>query len=125
MKELLFVFAGGGLGSIARFGMNRLWGRFELNFPFATLSSNVLSCMLFGIVLGIASFRISLDEQVKLFLLTGFCGGFSTYSAFTFETLEFMKTGNSMLALGNIAANFLLCTMAIIAGMWLVKLISG
>ncbi len=68
--------------------------------------------------------RLSIDYSTKLFLITGFCGGFSTYSAFTFETVELFRNNQNLLAAGNIALNFILSVAGLYLGMFLVKVMA-
>src|SRR4051812_17983209 len=106
MKQFLLVFIGGGLGSIARFLVGKAYSSWQPDFPFATLTSNFLSCIVFGIVVMLGVDKINLTYPLKLLLITGFCGGFSTYSAFTFETVDMFKSGQNALAFSNIILNF-------------------
>ena len=121
MKDLLFVFAGGGLGSVARFFVGRLLKNWQPVFPVATLTANFLSCLVFGAVVMLGISKMNLSYSLKLMLITGFCGGFSTYSAFTFETVELFKTGQQGLALSNIILNFALSVSGLYLGMFAVK----
>ena len=81
--QLLWIFLGGGLGSVCRYLVSRLVGVDQV-FPFATLSANFLASFMLGLLFGMAGNDI-LSERQKLFFMTGFCGGFSTFS--TFSTL--------------------------------------
>ena len=111
----LWVFIGGGLGSICRYGIARLVFPLQLVFPFATLLANALSCILLG-------FLMSWDRQGmipnphKLLLMTGFCGGFSTFSTFTGETYGLFEAGHVGMAFLNIAGSLLLCLFCLFLG---------
>jgi len=122
MKQLIIVFVGGGLGSLARYLTVKLFSGRILNFPYATLTANFLSCLIMGLFLGFALQKTTLNDNLKLFLITGFCGGFSTYSTYTFETINLYKSGSISIALLNIIINFALCVAAILGGMYLSKL---
>ncbi|MGL5889905.1 MAG: fluoride efflux transporter CrcB [Bacteroidia bacterium] len=109
MQALLLIFLGGGLGSLARFGVTLAVRQFPAAaFPLATLAANVLACIVMGIVLWQFAARPA-DAPVKLFLITGFCGGFSTFSTFSFETLELFRRGHAALGVLNITISIALC----------------
>ena len=122
MKEISLVFLGGGLGSIARFLVGKLYSLWNPTFPLATLTSNFLSCLVFGVVVMLGVERINLNFSLKLLLITGFCGGFSTYSSFTFETVQLFKTGENGLVIANIILNFALSVSGLYLGMMISKL---
>ncbi len=122
MKELGLVFLGGGFGSVARFLVGRALIVFQPIFPFATLCSNFLSCVIFGAVLMLGVNKLDLSYSLKLLLITGFCGGFSTYSSFTFETVELFKNGQNGLAISNIVLNFVLSVAGLSLGAMLARL---
>jgi CrcB protein len=118
MYTFVFIFLGGGLGSLCRYAFS-LWlpARF---FPWGTLWANTLSCLLLGIVLMQFS-KTAIDEQQKLFLATGFCGGFSTFSTFSAEMLSLFQDGEQTQAFGYLLASLVLGIVAILLGMYLAK----
>ncbi len=116
MLNFFLVFLGGGLGSICRYGIARLLTN-QLNaFPFATLIANVLSCILLGFLVGL-SLKGSMNQNYKLLLMTGFCGGFSTFSTFSNETFQLFQSGNIAYAMTNIAGSLLLGLFCIYLGL--------
>lgn len=121
MKDYLLVFAGGGLGSVARFLIGKLYKNWLPQFPLATLTANFLSCLVFGAVVMLGVNKMNIPYSLKLLLITGFCGGFSTYSAFTFETVELFKHGQQGLAFSNIILNFALSVTGLYLGIFAVK----
>lgn len=88
---------GGGLGSCARYGIARLFGSLDTSFPLATSLANLFACALlgYGIVLAAQS---KISEAQKLLLLTGFCGGFSTFSTFSAEVVQLWTEGRLAMA---------------------------
>jgi CrcB protein len=108
--NLLYVFIGGGLGSLVRFGISELvLSTTRVVFPIATLCSNFLSCLVLAIAIGMFNEKITAEPSLKLLIITGFCGGFSTFSTFSFETVDLMKSGNMGMAIANIFISMLTC----------------
>ncbi|HNR49246.1 MAG TPA: fluoride efflux transporter CrcB [Bacteroidia bacterium] len=101
--QYILVFVGGGLGSITRFGIGNLSIRFfGTTFPYGTLISNLLSAFIIGALVALA-FEVSrISDQTRLLLITGFCGGFSTFSAFTSETFMLLRNHQATAAIMNI-----------------------
>lgn len=121
MKDVLLVFVGGGLGSICRFFIGKLFNLWQPSFPLATLTSNFLSCLVFGIVISLGVEKATVNYPLKHLLITGFCGGFSTYSAFTFETVALFRTGATGLATANLLLNFALSVSGLYLGILTAK----
>ena len=93
MKSFLLVFLGGGLGSGLRYLVTITMNQYSKVLPFGTFTVNMLGCLLIGLILGYAQKENTLTSNQTLLLATGFCGGFTTFSAFANENLELIKNG--------------------------------
>jgi fluoride exporter len=119
MGAWVAVAVGGAIGSVARFwltgAMTTLTGP---RFPWGTLLINVVGSMVIGLVAGIAltSARVSMHPDIRIFLMTGVCGGFTTFSAFSLQTLEMMQGGDAVPALGYALGSVVLCVAATFGG---------
>lgn len=112
--NFLLVFLGGGLGSLVRYGMGLTIAKFyQTNLPFATFFSNVISCLILVGVVHLVSTTNLDDRYVRPAILIGFCGGFSTFSTFSFETIQLIKNGNHLVAVGNVIISVGVCLILI------------
>ena len=111
MNAWLAVFIGGGLGSVARFGLGLGTTRLtRSDWPWGTLLANVLATILLMWLL--VRFQASMhraDKAWMLLLTTGFCGGFSTFSTFSADTIRLAELSGWSWAVANVAANLVLC----------------
>ena len=98
-----------------RYGVSLLLDRYSLNFPIATLTANALACLLFGLVAGYLM-RDGTDDHLKLLLLTGVCGGFSTFSTFTNDTYQLFQEGQLLYVFGNILLSVAICLVFLLIG---------
>lgn len=122
MKALVLVFLGGGTGSLLRYMISKWVPTIQTGFPYATLMVNILGSLLIGILLGWFSKNQSISQNTLLLVGTGFCGGFTTFSAFAFENQLFLKNGDiTTFALYTIAS-ITLGILVVFLGVWLVKL---
>ena len=94
MKALLMVFLGGGLGSVSRYLISRTLNIFDFPFPLGTFTVNIVGSLILGFILGFALKTGQLSNNTILFLATGFCGGFTTFSTFAFENQNLLKSGD-------------------------------
>lgn len=118
MYNVLAVFVGGGLGSLCRYGMGLLLPSSSATFPFATLVANVCACFVLGYLTDYL-LRDNLSDHWKLLLGTGFCGGFSTFSTFSKETLELSQGGLTLWALVYLVLSLVLGVLAVFLGIWM------
>ena len=110
MNNYLLVFLGGGVGSLFRYGISVIIpGLFKSSFPVATLTSNILSCIILALTVSFFYMKPDTNHAWKLLLVTGVCGGFSTFSTFSFETVELFRTGQAGYAIANILISVITC----------------
>ena len=101
--QILAVFLGGGLGSIARFGVSKgVFHYFNSHLALGTFLANLLACLILGLTLGKYEPLFSEKNFWFFFIVIGFTGGFSTFSTFSFETLVLFKTGQIFYAIANV-----------------------
>ena len=94
IRNILFVALGGAFGSVCRYLISRMG---DTSFPWTTLCVNVLGSLLIGILVGLVNKDV-LSPEMKLLLVTGFCGGFTTFSTFANESFSMMKAGDVLLS---------------------------
>jgi fluoride exporter len=117
MLELLVVGLGGFLGAIARFGVTRWMARSSAGgFPFGTMLVNVVGCLLIGAVFAVVETRPHIPANLRLFIMIGILGSFTTFSTFGHETLELLKTGATGSALAYLLGSVAVGLVAVIAG---------
>ena len=119
MKSFLLVFLGGGLGSSLRYLVSITMNQYSKVLPFGTFTVNMLGCLLIGLILGYAQRENTLTSNQTLLLATGFCGGFTTFSAFANENLELIKNGELFNFSVYTIASILVGVLAVFIGFYL------
>ena len=113
----LLVFLGGGLGAALRHAVNQAAvAQFGAGFPFGTLLVNIAGSAAMGVLAGWLTSRSALPAHLSLFLTTGFLGGFTTFSAFSMDTVNLWERGDHGLALAYAAASVLLSIAGLVLG---------
>ncbi len=126
MIRFLLICLGGALGTGARYliaiGVPRVLGT---SFPYATLTVNVVGSFLLGAVMHVGLTTNLISPGLRLVLTTGVMGGFTTYSTFNYETMEYLREGAFWLAGINVAATLVLCLLAGALGLALARWLVG
>jgi CrcB protein len=115
----LAVAAGGALGSMARFWMTGAIAALTgPRFPYGTLLINILGSFVIGVVAGLTLTpeRMGMHPDLRIFLMVGICGGFTTFSAFSLQTLELLQGGAVVPALLYVAASVISCVLSVWGG---------
>jgi CrcB protein len=124
ISKFALLAGAGALGTLARYILSGLAHRVcGENFPWGTLAVNMLGCLLFGLVWPLAEERLVISGQMRLIILTGFMGAFTTFSTFAFETSNMLSLGQWGAALANLTAQNVCGILAILAGLALGRLL--
>lgn len=122
LKTIFYIAIGGAIGSVLRYltsvFVNKYWSN---HFPLATLITNIIGCFLIGLIIGLLEKNNLANSNLKWFLITGFCGGFTTFSAFGYENITLFQSNNSVLAFGYIALSVMVGLFAVWFGLFVSK----
>lgn len=122
LKTILYIAIGGAVGSVLRFLTTLLVSKYwSDNFPLATFIVNIIGCFFIGLFVGYLTKNQLEDSNLKWFLVTGVCGGFTTFSAFGMENYSLFQNNNSLLAFGYIALSIILGLFAVWFGLFVSK----
>ena len=116
-KNLFFVFIGGGLGAVARYWLSgAVYNWLPSTFPYGNLVVNVSGCLLIGIFMAVMQDRFLVDPSLRVFLVIGILGGFTTFSSFSYETIALAQDREYLHASVNIMATVFGCLAATLVG---------
>ena len=122
LKTILYIGIGGAIGSVLRYLTTVLVSKFwPTTFPLATFIANVLGCFLIGFIIGYLEKNNLANSNLKWLLITGFCGGFTTFSAFGFENYSLFNNNNSVLAFTYIGLSIVAGLFAVWLGLFVSK----
>lgn len=122
MMSLILVFLGGGLGAVTRHSLSTFVMRYASGgFPWGTLAVNLIGAFLIGLIIELSALRLSLSQDMKLLLVTGILGGFTTFSAFSLETVLLLQRGDWGQALAYVLMSVLGCVALVYAGMTAIR----
>ena len=123
IKTILYIAIGGAIGSVLRYLtsvlVNKYWSD---HFPLATFLTNILGCFLIGFLIGILGNNPLINDNLKWFLITGFCGGFTTFSAFGLENINLFQNQNSAIAFLYIGLSVIFGLASVWFGLFVTKL---
>lgn len=119
MKSLLFIFLGGGTGSVLRYLLTISIYRLGItNFPWGTFAVNLLGCILIGVFYTVTS-RMHVSNEIRLMLTIGVCGGFTTFSTFSNESLQMLKAGCYHTFFAYAIGSVVLGILGVMLGVWM------
>ncbi len=122
MRSLLFVGIGGGIGSILRYLLSVFIGRHvPIVFPLGTFLVNISGCFLIGVFYSLATKYTGFNPEWRLLLITGICGGYTTFSTFSYDGLILLKQGSNLSFLFYMIGSVVLGLLATFAGAALFK----
>lgn len=123
MNAVLLVASGGAIGSVARYLVGVLMTRaFGVNYPYGTLTVNVVGGFLIGLFIGIMARRLEGSMDLRLFVAVGIMGGFTTFSSFSLDVAVLWERGELSTALIYVLASVILSIAALFFGLWLARL---
>lgn len=123
IRNILLIGLGGGVGSVARYFCQRWFNEaYPHPFPWGTFVVNLVGCFLIGVIYAASEKTTTLSPQIRLLLITGFCGGFTTFSTFAFENMNLLRSGDMTYFFLYTVGSIVLGVGGVFAGMTLMKL---
>ena len=126
MREVLFIAAAGALGTLSRYALSGVAQRItETGFPLGTLSVNIIGSLLIGFFMQVGLNTDIIPHSARVIITVGFLGAFTTFSTFAYETARYLEAGEWLSGALTIAANVLVCVLAVLLGMFLGRVAYG
>jgi fluoride exporter len=115
LTTCLLVALGGAIGTLARYFISVAALPLSQSLPWGTIGINILGSFIIGLfgTLTLANGRFPVSEDARLFVMVGLCGGFTTFSSFSLQTLDLLRSGATMRAVANIMVSVVLCVCAV------------
>jgi CrcB protein len=121
-RSFILVGIGGFIGSIARYLVAvAMSGVISSSFPWPTLIANVAGCFLIGVIFAVSDRGSLLSPEWRIFLTTGFCGGFTTFSTFSYESLRLLQDGEYVYVSAYVLASVIVGLLATLLGVYLIR----
>jgi len=122
MKQLIFIGMGGFIGSVSRYWVQLFINKYlAVIFPVGTFIVNITGCFAIGVLYALADKNAWMSLEWRLFLITGICGGYTTFSTFSYESIQLFRQGNYLFFLLYVVLSVLLGLLATIGGIAMVK----
>jgi len=122
-KILLIIGSGSLFGGILRYLISYyLQEKFLTSFPLGTLTVNIIGCFLIGVIFGLSDSRNLFTYEMRIFLSIGFCGGFTTFSTFSNETIALLRDGDFFYAITYISISLFICLLSTYLGITITKI---
>jgi CrcB protein len=122
LKTIFYIALGGGLGSVLRYLTTVVMNKYvQASFPYATFVTNIVGCLLIGLFFGYLEKQNTVSQDLKFFLITGLCGGYTTFSTFSNENIQLLQNNQLLIAFLYISLSVFLGLMATWTGLIIAK----